>query len=66
MKKKITQKTLIGEAVRINPGAAIIFMKHGMGCAVCPMSASETIESGAAAHGISKKQVSKLIKELNG
>lgn len=65
MKKKIIKEMLIGDAVRSNPKVFVTLVKHGLSCAGCPMAASETIEQGALAHGMKKKELSKLLKELN-
>jgi hybrid cluster-associated redox disulfide protein len=65
MKKKITKSTPVGEAITSNPKAVTTFLKHGLGCAGCPLATSETIEQGALSHGLSKKALSNLLKELN-
>jgi len=62
---KITGKTKIGSLLRKNPEAAEILFKAGMGCVGCSMATNETIEQGCLAHGMTKKQIEKLIKKLN-
>ena len=62
---KITKKTKIGELLSDDPKNAELLMGAGMGCIHCPMSQMESIEEGCAAHGMSKKQIEKLIEELN-
>jgi hybrid cluster-associated redox disulfide protein len=61
----ITKDSLIGEALRKKPELAELFLKKGLHCAGCPMMSMETIEQGCKAHGMSDKDVDKLIKELN-
>lgn len=59
---KITKDSVIGEVLRINPGAAPILMSFGMGCLGCPSSQMETLEQAAAIHGIS---LDDLLAKLN-
>ena len=40
-------------------------MQHGLHCIGCMASSAETIEQGALAHGMKKKDIEKLIKDLN-
>ena len=61
---KITKKTLIGEALEMRSDAADIFFKAGLHCVGCPMSSMESIEDGCRAHGLSDKEIDKLVKEL--
>lgn len=64
--KKITEKTKISEALELKgEKGADILMNSGMGCIFCPMSKMESIEEGCMAHGISKKEIKKIIEELN-
>jgi len=62
---KITKKTKLNEVLNINPKAAEILFEAGLMCVGCPMAMQETIEQGCLAHGITKKQIDKIIKELN-
>ena len=39
--------------------------KSGLHCLGCSMARSETLEDGVLAHGMSKKDVENLVKELN-
>jgi hydroxylamine reductase len=59
---KITKDSVIGEVLRINPGAAPILMSFGMGCLGCPSSQMETLEQAAAIHGIN---LDDLLAKLN-
>ncbi len=62
---KITKKTKIGSLLRKNPEAAETLFEAGMGCVGCSMAMNETVEQGCLAHGMSKKQIDKLIVKLN-
>jgi len=62
MKEKITKNMLLGEVVNKYPKAVEVFMKYGLPCAMCGVAFSETVEQGAASHGIDLK---KLLMDLN-
>ena len=59
---KITNTTLISEALKLNDKAAEILMRNGMGCLGCPSSQMETLEQAAEIHGLSLEN---LLAELN-
>ncbi|RKD26543.1 hybrid cluster protein-associated redox disulfide domain-containing protein [Caminicella sporogenes DSM 14501] len=59
---KITKDTLISEALKLNPKAAEILIKHGMGCLGCPSAQMESLEQAAQIHGI---DLDSLLEELN-
>lgn len=59
---KITKDTLISEILKINPNAAEILMRYGMGCLGCPSSQMETLEQAAAIHGL---ELETLLEDLN-
>jgi len=66
IKQKITKNTLILEIAERYPKLVdILVEKYGLHCLGCSMSAVETIEEGAMGHGMSKKEVEKMILELN-
>ncbi|MEM5812183.1 MAG: DUF1858 domain-containing protein [Candidatus Aenigmatarchaeota archaeon] len=58
----ITKDMSFGEVLQRFPQTFPVFSKHGMHCIGCSMSAFETIEQGASAHGI---DVKKFVDELN-
>jgi hybrid cluster-associated redox disulfide protein len=62
---KITKHTKFSEILMKNPKAAEILLDTGMACIGCPMAMQETLEEGCLAHGMSNKDIDKLIKELN-
>ena len=65
IKKKITANMKIGDLIEENPEAMETLYEVGFGCVGCPMSDHEAIELGAAVHGMTKKDVDELVKELN-
>ena len=58
----ITKDMTIDEVVNQNPETMIVFMRHGLHCVGCHVSAYESIEEGATAHGIN---VDALVSDLN-
>ncbi|HLB72341.1 MAG: DUF1858 domain-containing protein [Candidatus Methanoperedens sp.] len=58
----ITKDMTIDEVVNQNPETMIVFMRHGLHCVGCHVSAFESIEEGATAHGIN---VDALVSDLN-
>ena len=63
--KKITPKTKLSGIIEINPDAGKILFEMGMGCIGCSMTMMETLEEGCLAHGMSKKEIDKLLEKLN-
>lgn len=59
---KVTGNMSIGEVVRMHPDAARVLMSFGMGCITCPGAQMETLEEGAAVHGL---DVNEMIEALN-
>ena len=62
---KITKNTAISEVVCEYPETAELLVDAGMHCVGCPMAMQETIEQGCLAHGMSKKDIDKLIEKMN-
>ena len=62
---KITPKTKLSKIMQINPDAVEFLFEAGMHCCGCPMARDETLEQGCMAHGMSKKEIDKLIEKLN-
>jgi hydroxylamine reductase len=60
-KNKISVSMTFAELMRY-PEAVEILMKKGFHCIGCPSAGFETIEQGAAMHGINPK---KLVDEIN-
>lgn len=58
----ITKDMTIEEVVTEFPETMMVFMKHGLHCVGCHVSAFESIEEGATVHGIN---VDALVEDLN-
>lgn len=62
MTEKINKKMSFTEIIQKNPDAADVLMNNGMHCIGCGMATAETLEEGAAAHGI---DADKIVDEVN-
>lgn len=61
--EKCTEKTLIGDIIKVYPESAKVFAKHyGAGCFSCPGQATETVEQTAMMHGI---EVKTILSDIN-
>ena len=58
----INKDNTIEEVVNQYPDTMMVFMKHGLHCVGCHVSAFENIEEGAMAHGI---DLDGLVADLN-
>ncbi len=65
MPAKITKDMILGEVVSKYPEAAEAMLRRGLHCIGCSIAAFETIEQGASAHGMSEKELDKMVKEIN-
>ena len=61
-KNKITKDMTFGELMELDSEAGVKLAERGLFCGGCPMARFETIEDGAAAHGV---DVVQLLRELN-
>lgn len=62
---QITKTTLINDLLEKNPEAAEILMAYGLHCVNCHFSDLDTMEDGAAMHGISDEEMQLMIKDVN-
>jgi hybrid cluster-associated redox disulfide protein len=58
----ITKNMGIMETIQKYPDVVGVFVAHGLGCIGCAMANFESIEQGAAAHGM---DIDALMKDLN-
>ncbi len=58
----ITKDMTIEQVVTEYPETMMVFMRHGLHCVGCHVSAYESIEEGAMTHGIN---VDALVADLN-
>lgn len=64
-KKEITKDLTFAELLERKPESMNILFEAGLHCIGCHMSAYETIEQGCKVHGMSKKEIDKLVERLN-
>ncbi|MEM4625674.1 MAG: DUF1858 domain-containing protein [Candidatus Pacearchaeota archaeon] len=65
----ITEKTIITDIISKNPKKMLkisqLMIEHGLYCVGCMGGYSETLEQGCLSHGMSKKEIDKIVKEIN-
>ena len=65
-KIEINKDILIGDLVEKYPNlASILVEKYNFHCIGCMAAGMETLEEGAIVHGMSEKEIEKIIKYLN-
>lgn len=62
---KIKKDMTLGEVVVKFPETVRVMMGYGLHCVGCHVAAYETIEQGAAAHGMDKKEIEKMLNDMN-
>ncbi|MBS3163597.1 DUF1858 domain-containing protein [Candidatus Woesearchaeota archaeon] len=62
---KITKEMSIEDILNKCPDAAEVMFSGGLHCVGCHVAASESLEDGAKAHGLSDKQIADMVKEIN-
>jgi len=65
MDEKVKKEMTLGEVVSRYPQAAELMMQRGLHCIGCGVASFETIEQGAMAHGMNKKETQKMVEEIN-
>ncbi len=64
-KDKVNKNMTLGEAIQKYPESAEIMMNYGLHCIGCHVATWETIEQGALSHGMSNKEIDKMVKDIN-
>ncbi len=64
-KEDITKDMTLGEVVIKFPQTMEILFQNGLHCIGCHISAYETIEQGALAHGLCGKEIEKMVEDMN-
>lgn len=64
MGEEITGKMKIGDLVLNYPSSVEVLFNHGFHCVGCSLSAEETLEDGARAHGYSEEEIAEIIGEV--
>jgi hybrid cluster-associated redox disulfide protein len=65
MAYKLTKNSNLGLVAEKCPQAIELLAGYGLSCAGCFMRAYETIETGAKIHGLTDREIAKMIKEIN-
>ena len=65
MPGKISKEMALGEVVRTFPDSVPVMLNYGLHCIGCHVAAFETIGQGARAHGMSDKDIEKMLAEMN-
>ena len=64
-KLEITKDILIGDLVENYPNlASVLVEKYGFHCIGCMAAGMETLEEGATVHGMTEREIEKLVKNL--
>jgi len=63
--KKIKKKETIADLIKNNPEAERILNEEGLLCSDCPYAIYESVEQGAAVHGLDAKKILKKLKKTN-
>ncbi len=61
----VTADMSIGEVVSNYPEAVAVLMKYGLHCIGCQIAAFESLRDGLVAHGLSEKDVERVVEEIN-
>lgn len=64
MPPKIEKTIPIGELVMNYPASVEVLFSHGFHCIGCGLSAYETLEQGALAHGFDEAMVDEIVEEI--
>ena len=65
-KTKITKDILILDLVEQNPNLIeILTGEYGFHCVGCMAASMETLEEGAQVHGMTDKEIDKMVEDLN-
>lgn len=64
MKQKISKNMTLGEIAENYPEAIDVLLRYGLNCVGCHIASWETLEEGAAAHGIMDEEFSELLEQL--
>ena len=64
-KIEITKDIMIGDLVENYPKLArVLVEEYGFHCIGCMAAGMETLEEGAAVHGMDKKEIQKMVADL--
>jgi len=61
----VTKDMTIGDIVAKYPQATEVLMGYGLHCVGCHVSGIESIEDGAAGHGMTDEEIDKMVADVN-
>lgn len=61
----VTKTMTIGDVVAKYPAATEVLMGYGLHCVGCHVNGMESIEEGAAGHGMSDEEIDKMVADVN-
>lgn len=64
-KTEVTRETNLGEVVRKHPKTAEIMLEYGLHCAGCFANQFDTVEQGAAVHGMDEEEMDEMLFRIN-
>jgi hybrid cluster-associated redox disulfide protein len=62
---KVTRETNLGAVVRQWPQTAKVMLDYGLHCAGCFANQFDTVEQGAAIHGMNEEELNEMIGRIN-
>jgi hybrid cluster-associated redox disulfide protein len=65
MKYVVNKDSLISEIVEKSPKVIKLLDEYGLSCATCFLGQFESIEQGAKLHGMTDKEIKRLISKIN-
>lgn len=63
--EKISKEMKISDIVKKIPQSADVMAGFGLHCIGCAISAYESLEQGALAHGLDPEMIEEMVKEIN-
>ena len=63
--EKIKKDMVIANIVTENPEVIEVFLEYGLHCVSCHISGVETLEQGAARHGMDENTINMMVKDAN-
>lgn len=65
MAEEINKDMTFQDVLQKKPESGQVFMKYGLHCIGCHLSAAETVEQGSKGHALSDDQIDQMITEIN-
>lgn len=62
---KVDRQTNLGAIVRQWPATAKVMLDYGLHCAGCLANQFDTVEQGAAIHGMSEEELNEMLGRIN-